>query len=79
MPLIIRHKSVTNFWCLAGDYTKFGFPAASAMTMLAWGYLEAKGAYDASGQTKFLKEALTWGADYFMKAHKSPLEFYGQV
>ena len=63
----------------AGDYVKYGFPTASAMTLLAWGFLEFKEAYDAAWQTHFLKEALKWGADYFIKAHISRNQLIAQV
>ena len=29
--------------------------------------------------TGYLKDAVKWGTDYFIKAHVSPYEFYGQV
>ena len=58
---------------------KFGFPTAAAMTMLAWGFLEFRDAYEAAWQTRFLKDALKWGADYFIKAHTSPNVLVGQV
>nr|XP_026695441.1 endoglucanase 13-like [Ciona intestinalis]XP_026695442.1 endoglucanase 13-like [Ciona intestinalis] len=64
---------------VSGDYVKYGFPTASAMTMLAWGYLEFPDAYDESGETRYLREALKWGTDYFIKAHVSSNKFVGQV
>lgn len=58
---------------------KFGFPTAAAMTVLAWGFLEFQDAYQATFQTHFLKQALKWGADYFIKAHLSPNVLVSQV
>jgi len=46
---------------------------------MAWGFLEYKDAYESTRQTHFLKEALKWGADYFLKAHTSPNVLVGQV
>jgi endoglucanase len=28
---------------------------------------------------EYLRDAVKWGTDYFIKAHVSPNEFYGQV
>merc|ERR1711970_289984 len=62
----------------AGDFVKFGFPMASSMTMLAWGIVEYKEAYEAAGQLEYAHAALKWGTDYFIKAHVSDDTFYGQ-
>ena len=58
---------------------KFGLPMASALTTLAWGGLSYPAAYQAAGQADHLREAVRWGADYLLKAHVSPEEFYCQV
>ena len=63
----------------AGDFVKFGFPFASAMTVLAWGGVAYPDAYNAAGQMNNLLDAVKWGTDYMLKAHVSPNEFYGQV
>ncbi|XP_039249825.2 uncharacterized protein LOC120327569 isoform X1 [Styela clava] len=73
------NKDLSGGYYHSGDYVKFGFPTAFSMTQLAWSYLEAKDAYEASWQTKFLKDTLKWAADYFIKAHTGQFEFYGQV
>ena len=31
------------------------------------------------GMLEYLRDAVKWGTDYFIKAHVSPNEFYGQV
>ena len=31
------------------------------------------------GMLEHLRDAVKWGTDYFIKAHVSPNEFYGQV
>jgi len=62
----------------AGDYVKFGFPMAGSMTNLAWGGVAYKDAYYASGEMDYLKAAVKWGTDYFIKAHPEDNVFYGQ-
>jgi endoglucanase len=64
---------------LAGDYVKFGFPMASAITVLAWGGVAYPDGYANSGQTKYLLDAVKWGTDYFIKCHVAPNVLYGQV
>ncbi|BBM04020.1 glycoside hydrolase family 9 protein [Microbulbifer sp. GL-2] len=66
-------------WYDAGDHVKFGFPMASAATMLAWGVVDYPQAYSQSGQMQHIKNNLRYIADYFVKAHPSANIFYGQV
>ena len=61
------------------DFVKFGFPMASSMTLLAWSVVEFKDAYVASNEYRVAMDTLKWGADYFIKCHTNPFEFYGQV
>jgi len=63
----------------AGDDVKFGFPAAQAMTTLAWGGVAYKAGYQSAGEWENLLAAVKWGTDYFIKCHTSDTEFYGQV
>jgi endoglucanase len=63
----------------AGDYVKFGFPMAGAMTILAYGGITYSTAYEVAGEMGHLREAVKWGTDYLLKAHVSPTEFYCQV
>ncbi|QFZ21835.1 glycoside hydrolase family 9 protein [Saccharothrix syringae] len=63
----------------AGDHVKFGLPFAATMTMLAWGAVENRDAYEASGQLRYLMANLRWGTDWIIKAHPSPNVVYGQV
>jgi endoglucanase len=63
----------------AGDYVKFGYPMAGAMTILSYGGLAYSPAYEAAGQMEYLKDAVKWGTDFLIKAHVSPNEFYCQV
>ncbi|MBE8521120.1 glycoside hydrolase family 9 protein [Amycolatopsis sp. H6(2020)] len=63
----------------AGDHVKFGLPFESSMTMLAWGALENRTAYQNSGQWPSLLSNLRWGNDWLIKAHPQPDVLYGQV
>jgi hypothetical protein len=52
----------------AGDYVKYGQPAAYSVAVLAWSGIEfATGLADA-GQLDELKGAVRWGTDYILKA-----------
>src|SRR5690606_17468505 len=70
---------LTGGWYDAGDHVKFGFPMAFSATMLAWGAVEYRDAYEDSGQLTHLLNNLRWVNDYFIKAHPSPNVLYGQV
>ncbi|MFB4292536.1 glycoside hydrolase family 9 protein [Nonomuraea sp. ATR24] len=70
---------LTGGWYDAGDHVKFGFPMAFSATMLAWGAVEYRDAYAASGQLTHLLNNLRFVNDYFVKAHPSPNTLYGQV
>ncbi|MTK01668.1 glycoside hydrolase family 9 protein [Micromonospora sp. CP22] len=70
---------LTGGWYDAGDHVKFGFPMAFTTTMLAWGAVEYRAGYAASGQLTHLLNNLRFVNDYFVKAHPSPNVLYGQV
>ena len=72
-------EDLTGGWYDAGDYVKFGFPMASSATVLAWGLVEYKKAYEAAGQYDQMLNSIKWATDYFIKAHTEKEEFYGQV
>ena len=72
-------EDLTGGWYDAGDYVKFGFPMASSVTVLAWGLVEYKKAYQAAGQYDKALYSIKWATDYFIKAHTKKEEFYGQV
>lgn len=63
----------------AGDHVKFGFPMAAMTTLLGWGMVAYPDAYEKAGELDNGLKALRWSLDYFIKAHPSPNEFYGQV
>ena len=72
-------EDLTGGWYDAGDYVKFGFPMASSVTVLAWGLIEYRDAYEAAGELSHILDSIKWPLDYFMKAHTKKFEFYGQV
>lgn len=55
----------------AGDHVKFGLPMASSITLLSWGVIEYREAYEQSGQLDEVLAAIKWGTDYFLKAHET--------
>lgn len=63
----------------AGDGMKFGFPMASAFTLLSWGAISFEEGYSAAGQTEYLLDSIKWATDYFLKCHPQADVFYGQV
>jgi len=63
----------------AGDNVKFNFPAAAAMTLLAWSGVDYADGYKKAGQWDYLLDAVKWGADYFLKCHTGKNELYVQV
>ena len=71
--------NLTGGWYDAGDHVKFGFPMASTATLLAWGAVEYRAAYQSSGQLTALLNNLRYVNDYFIKAHPSANVLYGQV
>ncbi len=71
--------NLTGGWFDAGDHVKFGFPMAASTTLLAWGAVEYRSAYQSSGQLTHLLNNLRFVNDYFIKAHVAPNELYGQV
>ncbi|NMM50382.1 glycoside hydrolase family 9 protein [Marinigracilibium pacificum] len=70
---------LTGGWYDAGDHVKFNFPMAYSVTVLSWGGIEFKDAYEKSGQMIHLKNNLRFACDYLMKCHTAPNELYGQV
>ncbi|MBE9127593.1 MULTISPECIES: glycoside hydrolase family 9 protein [unclassified Coleofasciculus] len=76
-------RDLTGGYYDAGDHVKFGLPGASSLTMLGWGAIEYRGAYQQSGQLPSILDSIKWGTDYILKAHvtdsQGTKEFYGQV
>jgi endoglucanase len=72
-------RDLTGGWYDAGDHVKFGLPMAATATMLAWGIVDYRNAYVQSGQLNTALDQLKWATDYFIKAHPSANELYGQI
>ena len=72
-------EDLTGGWYDAGDHVKFGFPMAYSTAVLAWGLVEYRDAYQASGELDNMLDCIKWPLDYFIKAHTAKFEFYGQV
>ena len=72
-------EDLTGGWYDAGDHVKFGFPMASSVTVLAWGLIQYRDAYQAAGELNAMLDCIKWPLDYFIKAHTAKFEFYGQV
>ena len=52
---------------------------AWSVTTLAWGVIEFRDAYVEAGEFRNVLNSLKWVTDYFIKAHTSKYELYGQV
>lgn len=72
-------RDLTGGWYDAGDHVKFGLPMAASATMLAWGLVEYRSAYVQAGLLDNALEQLRWATDYFIKAHPTANELYGQI
>lgn len=72
-------RDLSGGWYDAGDHVKFHFPLAFSVTMLCWGVKEYRDAYVASGQLPFVLNNIRFAADFLMKCHTAPNEFWGQV
>ncbi len=72
-------RDLTGGWYDAGDHVKFGLPMAASATMLAWGIVENRSAYVSTGQLDTALDQLKWATDYFIKAHPTANELYGQI
>ena len=77
--LALLYALYVVFFFTAGDYVKFGFPMAGAMTILSWGGISNAPGYQKAGMLGYLRDAVKWGTDYLIKAHVAPDVFYGQV
>jgi hypothetical protein len=72
-------KDLTGGYFDAGDHVKFGLPMAYTVAQLGWAVYEYGSAFQSAGQLDEVKDAIKWGADYFVKCHTAPTEFYYQV
>merc|ERR1712117_1011225 len=53
----------------AGDFVKFGFPAAAMTTNLAWGAISFIEGYQGCGQLEYIKNTIKWSTDYIIDAN----------
>ncbi|XP_077986745.1 endoglucanase E-4-like [Glandiceps talaboti] len=74
-----KGESLTGGLYDAGDHVKFNFPMAYTATVLGWGLVEFRDAYDYCGETEHMELNLRWLYDYFMKCHPEPHVYYYQV
>jgi endoglucanase len=63
----------------AGDHVKFGFPMAFTVTILSWAVIEFEKELIATNELQHTLDAIRWGTDYFIKAHKEPNALWVQV
>ncbi|KAH0676538.1 hypothetical protein KY285_024339 [Solanum tuberosum] len=63
----------------AGDNVKFGFPMAFTITILAWSATEFESQLNSKNELKNALNAIKWGTDYFIKAHKESHVLYGEI
>ncbi len=63
----------------AGDHVKFGLPMTYTASILAWSLLLSENSYNTLDQGFYAKRNLRYVADWIMKAHSRPFEFWGQV
>lgn len=52
---------------------------ANTVTILTWGLIQWKDAYEAGGNLDRMYDCIKWPLDYFLKAHTAPNELYVQV
>ena len=60
-------EDLTGGYFDAGDFVKFGFPMAAFTTILAWGALDYENAYVKAGQLDYVRDAIRWSTDFFIK------------
>ena len=52
---------------------------AASATLLAWGAIDFKDAYEAAGQMEATLNTIRWATDYFIKCHPEENVLYAQV
>ena len=62
-----------------GDNVKFGLPMAYTITTLSWSVIEYGKQLANNGELGYAMEAIQWGTDYLLKAHREPNVLYGEV
>ncbi|XP_069120274.1 endoglucanase E-4-like [Argopecten irradians] len=72
-------EDLSGGWYDAGDHLKFGYPQAGTVSMLAWGLIEFKDAYEATGQLDNMYDCIRWPLEWLMKTHTARNEIYVQI
>ncbi|KAJ8917405.1 hypothetical protein NQ315_002429 [Exocentrus adspersus] len=75
----VNGEDLTGGYYDGSDFVKFSFTMAFATTILSWGVIKYKDAYEVAGQYAEVLNAIKWSTDYFIKCHVSQYELYGQV
>ncbi|CAI7736066.1 unnamed protein product, partial [Closterium sp. NIES-53] len=78
-PTLPMGVDLTRGYYDSGDNVKFGFPLAFTVTALAWSVVEYGPQLTALGQIKAARDAVRWGAHFFVHAHPKPNVLYAQV
>lgn len=52
---------------------------AAATTLIAWGAIDFKSGYEASGEYNATLNTIKWATDYFIKCHTNTNELWAQV
>ena len=80
--MCVKYKSLTVsvlHHITAGDFLKFGFPAAAMTTNLAWGAISFIEGYNNCKELEYIKKTIKWSTDYMIDANRLPNEFIGQI
>ncbi|XP_070565348.1 endoglucanase 4-like [Ptychodera flava] len=72
-------EDLTGGYYDAGDHIKAGLPMAWSATVLAWGFIEFRDAYENAGEVENMLDCLRWFTDYFIKCHTAEHELYVHV
>ena len=80
--MCVKYKSLTVsvlHHITAGDFLKFGFPAAAMTTNLAWGAISFIEGYNNCKELEYIKKTIKWSTDYMIDANRLPEGFIGQI
>ncbi|CAL1529412.1 unnamed protein product [Lymnaea stagnalis] len=72
-------ESLVGGWYNGAGTMKYTATIAYSTTMLIWGYLAQKDAYQSAGQQGYFLDSIKWSLDYLIKCHTQPEELYIQI
>ncbi|XP_077995022.1 endoglucanase E-4-like [Glandiceps talaboti] len=75
----VNGEDLSGGWYDAGDHLKSTYTIAYTTSVLAWGFLEFRHAYDEVEETDYMLDCLKWGTDFLLKAHTDDYELYVQL